>query len=75
MTEFIFRYPYRKLVKIFSRNASSGVFNSNQEWGYNFAKIIINLLSYVKDGVHISNKCDNSHTYLILLTRTKVFTL
>ena len=45
MTEFIFRYPYRKLVKIFSRNVSSGVFNSNQEWGYNFAKIIINLLS------------------------------
>ena len=45
MTEFIFRYPYRKLVKLLSCNASSGVFNSNQEWGYNFAKIIIDLLS------------------------------
>lgn len=45
MTEFIFRYSYRKLVKLLSRNASSGAFNNNQEWGYNFAKIIIDLLS------------------------------
>lgn len=29
--EFIFRYPYRKLVKLLSRNASSGAFDNNLE--------------------------------------------